>query len=134
VGEAWNQFCKEKKGLIEKSFIDVGLNIASNGSEDSKLSIKGYDHGKPEIKDWSRIDNNDNNNYKRFQEVPKIDELDKFIQEEEVCITANYRGLTQPRLRELMKEKGLKEISKRRAEIVEILQKDDQISQLYCTE
>jgi len=69
-----------------------------------------------------------------FQEVPKIDELDEFIQEEEVCITTNYRGLTRPRLQELMKERGLKGVSKRRAEMVEILQKDDQISQLYCTE
>jgi hypothetical protein len=49
VAEAWTQFCKEKKSLIEKSFVDVGLNIASDGSEDSKLSIKGYEHGKPEI-------------------------------------------------------------------------------------
>jgi hypothetical protein len=126
VGVAWDQFCREKKSLIEKSFIDVGLNIASNGSEDSKLSIKGYDHGKPEIGDWSRIDNN--HNYEGFQEVPEIDELDEFIQEEEVCITMNYRGLTRPRLRELMKERGLKGVSKRRAEMVEILQKDDQIS------
>ena len=53
---------------------------------------------------------------------------------EEVCITTNYRGLLRSRLQELMKERGLKEISKRRAEMVEILQKDDQISQLYCTE
>ena len=47
-----------KKSLIEKSFVDVGLNIASNRSEDLKLSIKDYEHGKL---DWSRIDNEDNN-------------------------------------------------------------------------
>ena len=130
VGEAWDQFCREKKGLIEKSFIDVGLNIASNGLEDSKLSIKGYDHSKLEIGDWSRIDDK----YEGFQEVPKIDKLDEFIQEEEVCITTNYRGLTRPRLQDLMKERKLKGVSKKRAEMVEILQKDDQISQVYCTE
>jgi hypothetical protein len=67
VGEAWNQFCT-KKSLIEKSFVDIGLNIASNGSEDSKLSIKGYEHGKPEIGDWSRIDDN----YEGFQEFHKL--------------------------------------------------------------
>jgi hypothetical protein len=105
------------------------LNIASNGSDDSKLSIKGYENGKLEIGDWSRIDDN----YEGFQEIPKIDELDEFIQEE-VCITMNYSGLTRLRLQELMKERGLKGVLKRRAEIVEILQKDDQISQLYCTE
>ena len=134
VGEAQNQFCREKKSLIEKSFIDVGLSIASNGLEDSKLSIKGYDHGKPEIGDWSRIDDDDSNS-EGFQEIPETtDELYELIREEEVSITTNYRGLTRPRLRELMKARGLKGVSKRRAEMVEILQKDDQISQQYCTE
>jgi hypothetical protein len=69
IGEAWSQFCTEKKSLIEKSFVDIGLNIASNGSEDSKLSIKGDEHGKLEIGDWSQIDDTDGN-YEGFQEVP----------------------------------------------------------------
>jgi hypothetical protein len=97
------------------------LNIASNRLGDSKLSIKGYNHGKLEIGDWSRIDDNDN--YKGFHKVLEIDKLEEFIQEEEVCITTNYRGLTRPRLWELMKERGLKGVSKRRVEIVEILRK-----------
>ena len=42
----------------------------------------------------------------------------------------NYRGLLRSRLRELIKERGLKGISKRRAEMVEILQEDDRISQI----
>jgi hypothetical protein len=42
---------------------------------DSKLSIKGYEHEKPEIGDWSQIDDN----YEDFQEVPQTDELDEFI-------------------------------------------------------
>jgi hypothetical protein len=62
VGEAWIQFCKEKKSLIKKSFVDVGLNIALDGSEDSKLSIKSYEHSKLEIGDWSQI----NDNYDSF--------------------------------------------------------------------
>jgi hypothetical protein len=130
VGEAWDQFCTTKKSLIEKSFINVGLNIASNGLEDSKLSIKGYEHRKPEIGDWSQINDDDDSNHKDFQEVPQTGELDEFIKEEEVCITTNYRGLLRSRLKELIKERGLKGISKRRAEMVEILQEDNRISQL----
>jgi hypothetical protein len=42
---------RKKKSLIKKSFVDVGLNIALDGSEDSKLSIKGYEHVKLEIGD-----------------------------------------------------------------------------------
>jgi hypothetical protein len=106
------------------------LNIASNGSEDSKLSIKGYEHGKPEIGDWTRIDDN----YEGFQEVPQTDELDEFIKEEEVCITSNYRGLLRSKLQELIKDRGLQGLGLRRAEMVEVLQEDDWISQLYCTE
>jgi hypothetical protein len=33
-----------------------------------------------------------------------------------------------------MKERGLKGLESRRVEMVEVLQEDDQISQLYCTE
>ena len=98
------------------------MNIASNGLEDSKLSIKGYEHGKLEIGDWSRIDDD---HYKDFQEVPQTDKLDEFIREEEVCITTNYRGLLRSRLWELMKERGLKGLGLRRAQMVEVLQEDD---------
>ena len=63
---------------MRSHFVDVGLSIASNGSEDSKLSIKGYEHGKPEIGDWSQIDYDDN--YGGFQEVlQETDELDEFM-------------------------------------------------------
>jgi hypothetical protein len=133
VGEAWSQFCTEKKSPIEKSFVDIGLNIASNGSEDSKLLIKGYKHGKLEIGDWSQIDDN-NGNCKGFQEVPQNDELDQFIKEEEVYITTNYHGLLRLRLQGLMKERGLAGLGLRRAQMAEVLQEDDRISQLYCTE
>jgi hypothetical protein len=124
VGEAWIQFCKEKKSLIKKSFVDVGLNIASDGSEDSKLSIKGYEHRKPEIGDWSQIDDGDSIS-KGFQEVLQNDELDEFIKEEEVCITTNYRGLQRSRLEELIKRRGLPYSRLRRAKMVEVLQEDD---------
>jgi hypothetical protein len=132
VGEAWIQFCKEKKSLIEKSFVDVGLNIASDGSEDSKLSIKGHEHGKPEIGDWSQIDDDDSIS-KGFQEVLQNVELDEFIKEEVVCITTNYQGLQRSRLEELIKRRGLPYSGLRRAEMV-VLQENDRISQLYYTE
>ncbi len=134
VGEAWNQFCREKKSLVEKSFVDIGLNIAPNGSEDSKLSIKGYEHSKPEIRDWSQIDIDDNGNYEGFEELLQADELDEFIKEEEVCITTNYRGLLRLSLLDVMNERGLQGLGLRRHEMVEVLQEDDRISQLYCTE
>ena len=136
VGEAWIQFYKEKKGLIEKSFVDVGLNIASDGLEDSKLSIKGYEHGKLEIGDWSKVAGDDYIILEGFQEVlqPENDELDEFIKKEEVCISTNYRGLQRKRLEELIKKRGLPYSGLRRAKMVEVLQKDDQISQLHCTE
>ena len=132
VGNAWNQFCTEKKSLIEKSFVDIGLNIPSNGSDDSKLSIKGYERGKPDIGDWSQIDDDDN--YDDFKEQAQTGELDEFIKEDEVCITTNYRGLRRSRLLELMKERGVQGSTLRRAEMVEFLLQDDCISKLHCIE
>jgi hypothetical protein len=60
--------------------------------------------------------------------------LDEFIKEEELCITTNYRGLRWSRLEELIKKRGLPCLELQKAEMVEVLQEDDQISQLYCTE
>jgi DDE superfamily endonuclease len=128
VTEAWDQFCREKKSLIQKSFIDVGLNIASDGSEDSKLSIKGYENGGPEIGDWSQIDN-----YEDYQELP-IGELEEYIKEEEIYITTNYRGLLRSRLIEILEERGLLGSLKSRADIVGILQENDKFLELYCNQ
>jgi hypothetical protein len=98
------------------------LNIAPDGSEDSKLSIKGFENGGPEIGDWPQVDN-----YEDYQELPCADELDEYIKEEEVCISTNYHGLRRSRLREIIMERGLEGSSKSRAEMVEILQEDDLI-------
>jgi hypothetical protein len=97
------------------------LNIASDGSEDSNLSIKGYEHGKPEIGDWSKIDDDDCMILEGFQEILQLenDELDEFIKEEEVCITTDYRGLQRSRLEELLKKRGLPYSGLQRAEMVE---------------
>jgi hypothetical protein len=66
------------------------LNIAPDGSEDSKLSIKGFENGGPEIGDWSQIDN-----YEDYQELPCADELDEYIKEEE-CIICNEASSQHP--------------------------------------
>jgi hypothetical protein len=96
----------QTKSLIEKSFVGIELNIASNGSEDSKLSIEDYEHGQPEIGDWLQIDDYDS--YESFQELLQADELDEFIKENEVCITSNYCGLRRSRLQEFLEERRLK--------------------------
>jgi hypothetical protein len=109
------------------------LNIALDRSKDSKLSIKGYEHGKLEIGDCLKVAD-DCIILEGFQEVlqPENGELDEFIKKEEVCITTDYRGLQRSKLEELIKKRGLPYSGLRRAEMVEVLQKDDQISQLYC--
>ena len=115
-----------------KAFLNVGLSIASNGSEDSKLSIKGYEQGKPEIGDWLQIDE-DYEGLLDFYKMLQTGELDEFISDVEVCISTNYRGLSKSRLYELIKERGLEGVSKSRDEMVGILLEDDRISQLHCT-
>jgi len=41
VGEAWETFSREKGEVVQNSFRVVGLSLPIDGSEDSKLSIKG---------------------------------------------------------------------------------------------
>lgn len=108
------------------------MNIASNRSDNSKLSIKGYKYSKLDIGDWLQIDNN--NNYKSFKKQLQTGKLDKFIKEYKVCITTNYCRLQFSRLQEFIKEQGFQVSELRRAEIVEFLQQDNYILQLYCTE
>ena len=52
VARAWCAFCLEKRALIQKSFLDVGLTLPVDGSQDYKLKIKGM--GKIEIGDWQQ--------------------------------------------------------------------------------
>ena len=40
VAKAWEQFCATKQKLIQIAFLDIGLSIAPNGSEDYLLLIK----------------------------------------------------------------------------------------------
>ncbi|RPB29326.1 hypothetical protein L211DRAFT_872096 [Terfezia boudieri ATCC MYA-4762] len=41
VGDAWAQFCKDKKNMICKSFRDVGITLPIDGSQVHRLQIKG---------------------------------------------------------------------------------------------
>jgi hypothetical protein len=59
--------CSTKQELVQKAFKDVGLSIAWDSSEDHLLLIKGYKHGKPEIRDWRYI--KEDKDIQEFQEV-----------------------------------------------------------------
>ncbi|KAG0133548.1 hypothetical protein HOY82DRAFT_536636 [Tuber indicum] len=41
VGEAWEQFSRERVEVVRRSFRIVGLSLPIDGSEDHELSIKG---------------------------------------------------------------------------------------------
>jgi len=41
VGDAWDQFCKDKKDMVCKAFRDVGITLPIDGSQDHQLQIKG---------------------------------------------------------------------------------------------
>ncbi|RPA95474.1 hypothetical protein L873DRAFT_1845941 [Choiromyces venosus 120613-1] len=44
VAEAWAAFTSEKAELIRKSFRDLGVTLPIDGSKDSEIRIKGFDH------------------------------------------------------------------------------------------
>ena len=50
VGDAWYQFCIEKKEIVEMVFRKVGLSLPADGRNDKELDIKGFKG--IEIGDW----------------------------------------------------------------------------------
>lgn len=54
VGDAWEQFCKEKEQVIIRSFRAVGLALPIDGGCDTEISIKGLDTADliVKLKDW----------------------------------------------------------------------------------
>lgn len=43
VGDAWEEFCRERKEVICRSFRAVGLSLPIDGSCDNEMSLKGLD-------------------------------------------------------------------------------------------
>jgi len=56
VAEAFRTLREQHADMIAKSFLDVGLSLPADGSQDHLLSIKGFPHGEPEIDDYSQTD------------------------------------------------------------------------------
>lgn len=64
---------------MAKSFKDVGLYLAIDGSKDHLLSIKGYAYGKPEIGDFITPDKEIKEYQLAYKRVPKIGENGEYI-------------------------------------------------------
>ena len=41
VAQAWSRLCDENKAVVIKSFVDTGIYLAADGSEDNLIRIKG---------------------------------------------------------------------------------------------
>jgi len=74
VGDAWERFCIEKKGVIEKSFQDLGIFIAADGSQDDLISIKGFEKSELIIGNYYQRDPQ----FEHYQEMPS-DDIDEFV-------------------------------------------------------
>lgn len=59
VAKAWQRFCQEKAEMVVDSFINLGLTLPTDGSQDHLLSIKGLDGLKYSDLDPSIIANED---------------------------------------------------------------------------
>ena len=54
VGDAWEEFCRERKEVIQRSFRAVGLSLPIDGSCDNEISLKGLDMERliTDLKSW----------------------------------------------------------------------------------
>jgi hypothetical protein len=74
IGDAWKRFYIEKKGVIIKSFQDLGIFIAADGSQDNLISIKGFEKSELTIGDYYQRDLQ----FEHYQEMPS-DDIDEFV-------------------------------------------------------
>ena len=117
VVAAWERFCTTKQELVWKAFKNVGLSISLDGIEDHLLAIKGYEHGKPEIGDWSRVEEPEIESYIEVN-GPGEDDTIEYIHDSEESISSDYSGLSKLQLFGLCYERGITRIiSKNKADI-----------------
>jgi len=56
LAKAYKRLCDQHGDIVRKSFLDVGLSLPPDGSQDHLLAIKGFEHGNPIIGDFAQTD------------------------------------------------------------------------------
>lgn len=115
TAQALHQFYATRKDMIKKSFIDTGIAIAPDGSEDHLINIKMMQPHQIDFTGWQEASNKEAYHTEELIEDPLLRELYDF-----------YEERTVRELKELCKLRALTGYSKlKKAELVDKLSKAD---------
>ena len=133
VADAFEWLYTERADMIAKAFKDVGLSLATNGSEDHLLSIKGYEHGKPDISDWNSVDKELEGYQMAHEKVPYIGENGEYILADGKPLR-NYSILFKAQLQDALRYRGFTEIEPKKDEIIKLPKADNLTIRPGCKE
>lgn len=133
VADAWEWLCREKSEMVAKSFIDVGLNLPTDGSEDHLLSIKGQGHGRPEIGAFHIPDEDIEDYQLAHQRMPEISETGDYILADGKPLR-NYSWLSNSQLSDALRTRGIPGIGKAKAVMIAALKADDLTTKPGCSQ
>ena len=128
VKAAWDKLCTEpsKVELVKRSFKDIGLNLACDGSEDHILRIKGYQRNSLKVGDWT-INDKEIEGYQSALLPEQLDGSFVFQADGDTRESPDYAGLTVAKLIDVFKARGIKGYSgKSKTYLVNILLTRDQ--------
>lgn len=132
VAEAFDRLCRLHGNMIEKSFLDVGLSLPPDGSQDHLLSIKGFDHGTPIIGDYSQTDAEIEAYQQAHVKIPEIGENGEYILEDGTPLRQYYL-LNNSQLKAALRARGIPGIGKKE-KMVKALLADDSTHHPGCFE
>lgn len=101
VTRAWKRLCDESQAVVIKSFVDTGIYLAADGSEDHLIKIKGLDS--IVVGDYT-IRDREIEGYEH-REIPKTGDHDVAI---DATFHQGYEDTTVIELKKQIKARGLK--------------------------
>ena len=123
VAKAWEQLCTEKRfiELVKRSFVDTGISVAADGSEDHLIHIKDWNG---EIGDFTQR----NMEIEKYQNrlYTTVEEAEELEIAEEGVVQRDYRLMTHSQLNKRLEQKnksGKKSLKK--AEKARVLEEHD---------
>ena len=122
------QRLREKPDLVRKSFIQCGISIAADGSQDDLIKIKDIPSSEIDFSGWeTQEDSTINQREEAYMELStEGDLLQEFhLPGEDYMPRNNYRGLFHKELKELCRQRGLK-VSGAKRELIGRLEQEDQ--------
>jgi hypothetical protein len=112
VSTAYERLCDRHGNIVRKSFLDVGLSLPPDGSQDHLLAIKGFEHGEPTIGDFSQTDEEIEAYQKAHIKIPEVCENGENILEEGKPLR-QYALLNNAQLRAALLARGIPGIGKK---------------------